>query len=330
MRKGNCTIAGLLLALLLAACIPGVVYADGDTAFTLSQSSERVLPDQTLEVTIHGSNLKGLYAYEALITFDSDMVELDKAESKLEGFFIPPKAANGKMTIAFTKIGKKAGEQGDVALSRIVFKGKASGSAHIKLESVKALDPSLTAAVYRYGAAFDDLGGYEWARMQIESLAASGIIKGTSAAAFSPGEAITRADFMCLLVRALQLHAEPDGQFDDVEPSDYYDREVGIARKLGIAQGIGDNRFDPGGRISRQDMIVLATRAMKKAGRMLDEPASDLGGFRDSEEVAAYAVNALGQMHKAGIIQGHNGMIKPNDTATRAEAAVILYRLLNK
>lgn len=42
----------------------------------------------------------------------------------MEGFFVPPKVDNGKMTIAFTKVGKKAGEQGTTALSTIIFKGK--------------------------------------------------------------------------------------------------------------------------------------------------------------------------------------------------------------
>lgn len=330
MRKGKLTFVMYVIAVMVVVCFPCVGYAEGDTVFTLSKSAENALPDQALEVTVNGNNLKGLYAYEALITFDPDVVELDKAESKLEGFFIPPKVDNGKMTIAFTKVGKKAGEQGRSALSTIAFKGKAQGSANIKLLSVKAVDQNLTATVYSYGTAFDDLAGYEWANMEIEALVSSGIIQGTSATTFNPGENITRADFISLLVRALNLNAEVDGNFNDVEQSDYYYKEVGIARKIGIAQGTGNNQFDPRISISRQDMMVVASRAMKIAGRMLDESASDLSSFSDSSEVAAYAVGPLSQLAKEGIIQGYNGMIKPNDTAIRVEAAVIIHRLLNK
>ncbi|WP_284645102.1 S-layer homology domain-containing protein [Paenibacillus silviterrae] len=327
MRK---SIVMCFIAIMLAACIPGAGYAEENTVFTLSQSTEHALPGQGLEVTVKGNHLKGLYAYEASIAFNPEIVELDKAESKLEGFFIPPKVENGIVTIAFTKVGKKAGEEGSIALSTIAFKGKAQGDANIKLVSVKALDPALKATVYSYGTTFGDLTDYEWARMEIETLASLGIIKGTSAASFSPGDNITRADFISLMVRALQLTAEVDGNFDDVEKSDYYYQEVGVAKKLGIAQGTGDNQFDPRISISRQDMMVLAARAMKMAGRMLDESDSDVSGFSDSDQVAAYAVNPLGQLVKKGIIEGYNGMIKPNDTAIRAEAAVIIYRLLNK
>lgn len=329
MRKGKLTFVMCLIAVMMVTCMPRAGYAEENTIFTLSQSAEKALPNQALEVTLNGSNLKDLYAYEVLITFDPDMVELDKAESKLEGFFIPPKIDNGKITMAFTKIGKKEGEQGSTALSTIAFKGKSQGDANIKLVSVKALNPNLTATVYSYGTTFDDLAGYEWAKMEIEALASSGIIKGTSATTFSPGADVTRADFLCLLVRALNLNAEIDENFKDVEPSDYYYKEVGIAKKLGIAQGTGDNLFEPRVSISRQDMMVVAARAMKMAGRMLDDSSSDLSGFSDSSEVADYAVSPLAQLVKKGVIQGYNGMIKPADTARRAEAAVIIYRLLN-
>ncbi|NOU66982.1 hypothetical protein GC096_23315 [Paenibacillus sp. LMG 31461] len=331
MRKGKLTVVMCVLAVMIVASIPRAGYAEGDTGFTLNKSAENALPDQALEVTVNGNNLKALYAYEALITFDPDIVELDTAKSKLEGFFIPPKVVdNRKMTVAFTMVGKKAGEQGSIALSTITFKGKAQGNANIKLISVKALDPSLTATIYSYGTTFDDLEGYEWANMEIEALASSGIIKGASATTFKPGDNITRADFICLLIRALNLNAEVDGNFNDVEDSDYYYKEVGIAKKLGIAQGTGDNQLEPRLSISRQDMMVVAARAMEIAGRMQHESVSDLSSFSDSSEVAAYAVSPLAQLVKKGIIQGYNGMIKPNDTAIRAEAAVIIHRLLNK
>ncbi|MUT68245.1 S-layer homology domain-containing protein [Paenibacillus sp. NEAU-GSW1] len=331
MRKGKISILTcFLIAAMIVACIPSVGYAQGDTVFTLNKSSENALPDETIEVTVNGNDLKDLYAYEAWITFDSDVVEFVKADSKLEGFMVPPKIDNGKMTIAFTKIGKKSGEQGSTSLSTLVFKGKAQGNPKFKLIAVKTVDSNLAATVYIYGSAFEDLAGYDWAKKEIETLAASGVIKGTSATAFSPGANITRADFISLLVRALKLNAEIDSNFIDVAQSDYYYKEVAIAKKLGIAQGAGNNRFEPRTSISRQDMMVLAARAMKIAGNPLDESAADLSSFSDASEVAAYAVSPLSQLVKSGIIKGENGLIKPNGTANRAEAAVVIYRLMNK
>ncbi len=315
-------------------CISGTAWADTATSFTLTQNPERVSAGQTTEVIVNGNNLKDLYAYEVVLTFDPAIVEPGQAKSKLDGFFMPPKVENNRITIAFTKIGKKAGENSSIPLCTIAFKGKSEGNPAIKLTSVKAVDTKLAAVVYINGTnvikTFTDLAGYEWARMQIEALASTGVINGTSETTFSPGMNITRADFICMLVRALKLNETVDGNFSDVPSTAYYYQAVGIAKKLGIVMGKGDNLFLPKENISRQDMMVIISRAMKITGKPLDESASDLSGYNDSSRVASYAVNAAAQLIKAGIIMGSNGNINPEGTATRAETAVIMYRLLNQ
>lgn len=320
--------------LMVFTCISGAAWAEAGTSFTLTQSPESVSAGQTIEVIVNGNNLKDLYAYEIVLTFDPAIVELNKAESKLEGFFIPPKAENNKITVAFTKIGKKSGENGSIPLCTIAFKGKSVGNAAIKVESVKALDTKLAAVVYIGGIyaakTFTDLAGYDWAKMQIEALASMGVINGTSETAFSPGMNITRADFICMLVRALKLNEAVDSNFSDIPSTAYYYQSVGIAKKLGIAMGKGDNLFMPKENISRQDMMVIISRAMKISGKQLDESASDLSGFKDASKVATYAVNSAAQLIKAGIVMGNNGNINPEGTATRAETAVIMYRILNQ
>jgi len=104
---------------------------------------------------------------------------------------------------------------------------------------------------------FADLGSIEWARKAIEVLASKGIINGTGGNAYSPSLNVTRADYLLLLVRTLGLWAETEDNFDDVKPGTYYYEAVGIAKKLGITTGVGNNRFNPKENISRQDMMVL-------------------------------------------------------------------------
>ena len=105
------------------------------------------------------------------------------------------------------------------------------------------------------------------AKKQIEVLASKGIINGTSAQTFSPKKAISRADYLVLLLKALDLNADFDKNFSDVKPSDYYYQAVGTAKKLGIALGNGNNNFNPKAAISRNEMLVLAARALKAAGK---------------------------------------------------------------
>lgn len=184
-------------------------------------------------------------------------------------------------------------------------------------------------AVAYVGRTFEDLNRHNWARKQIEAMAARGIINGKSDTIFDPGAAITRADFIKLLVSALELHAIADRPFDDVAPSKYYYNAVGIARKLGMTDGVGGNRFDPESLITRQDMFVLAEKAMRLSNRQLAASSTQsLQQFADSASIAAYAADSIASLTASGIVAGSGGKVNPRSSSTRAEAAVLIYKIM--
>jgi len=173
---------------------------------------------------------------------------------------------------------------------------------------------------------FTDLDGYRWAENAIQFLASKGIVKGTSETTFSPGNNIIRADFIVLIVRAFGFTADVDDNFSDVDPSAYYYEAVGIAKKLGITSGVGNNKFNPKEKISRQDMMVLLYRALKIAGiDVYAGSGSELDRFSDKANIAPYAVEAIQALVANGIVRGDGTSINPLGNATRAEAAVLIY-----
>ncbi|NLY42857.1 MAG: hypothetical protein GX066_02575 [Clostridiaceae bacterium] len=178
---------------------------------------------------------------------------------------------------------------------------------------------------------FSDLDNYPWAKNAIEVMASKGIIKGTSDTTYNPERNITRADFISLIVRTLGLSAEIDSNFADVKSTDYFYNEVGIAKKLGIVKGIGDNKFNPNEYITRQDMMVMIANALKVAGKISTTgTAGDLKPYKDASEVSGYAVEAVATLIKEGIIKGNDdNTINPLGNATRAEVGVIIYRIYN-
>ncbi|UUZ80315.1 S-layer homology domain-containing protein [Paenibacillus sp. P26] len=178
---------------------------------------------------------------------------------------------------------------------------------------------------------FDDAGVYPWAQVPIEVLASKGIVSGVSESAFHPGEKITRADFLLLLVNTLGITADFSDNFSDVSPSDYYYEALGIARKLGIANGTGPDTFHPKEYISRQDLMVLSARALKLSGIITDQGrAEDIRKFHDQSAVASYAVDDIAAMVKEGIVTGDGDLLHPQAGATRAETAVMMYRIFKK
>ncbi|WP_186445617.1 S-layer homology domain-containing protein [Paenibacillus cremeus] len=172
---------------------------------------------------------------------------------------------------------------------------------------------------------------YAWAQNAINALASKGIIQGTSEQTFSPEKNISRADMMTMLVRALNLKAAFDSNFEDVKKDDYYYETLGAAKALGIVNGMDGNKFNPSQEISRQDLMVMVSRALKQQGKLpAGATADDLKVFKDASDIAGYAVDSVAALVKAGIVEGSDQMLNPNGKATRAEVAAIVFRILNQ
>ena len=177
---------------------------------------------------------------------------------------------------------------------------------------------------------FNDITNYLWADEAIVNLAEKGIIKGVSDTEFAPARDITRADFMLLLVRMLDLKADVIGNFDDISVDKYYYEGVGIAKALGLTPGVGDNKFNPEASITRQDMFILAYRILQmQKTNLVDANESAINTFDDYLKIADYAKEGLSSLVKNELVKGSDNKINPVGNATRAETAVFIYRLYN-
>lgn len=169
---------------------------------------------------------------------------------------------------------------------------------------------------------FADLEGYPWARTQIDTLDAHGVVNEKTYKSFAPGENISRGDFAYFLIRTLGLTSDASANFDDVDANAYYAKEVAIGKNLGILKGTGDNIYNPESAISRQDLMVICSRAMELA------PSTDEISFSDKALIADYAMADVAAMVRENIIKGNaDGTINPLGNTTRAEAAVIMHRV---
>lgn len=177
---------------------------------------------------------------------------------------------------------------------------------------------------------FLDLSDYSWANKQIEVLASKGIIIGVSDNRFDPSISITRADAVLLLMRALDFPLL-DGEgssFTDVQADDYYYEAVAAAESLGIINGVSDQTFDPSTAISRQDMMLMIHRALSVGEKEQREAATGvLNGYRDKDQIASYALASISSLVESGVVIGHDNQLNPTGKLTRAEAAVLIYRV---
>ncbi len=180
---------------------------------------------------------------------------------------------------------------------------------------------------------FTDLAGYDWAKDAIEQVYRADIAEAKGERLFAPGDVITRGEFARFLIRALDLNALErrwDRSFTDVPADAPYYREVCIGKYLGILRGVDDEHYNPEAPITRQDLMVICARGLHYK-LQLGATRADLAGFSDNALVADYAESAVAEMIAAEIIRGNaDGTINPLGNTTRAEAAVIMQRIVER
>ncbi len=152
---------------------------------------------------------------------------------------------------------------------------------------------------------------------------------------FKPDSEITRGEFTETLIKALGLMRTGAGKdiFMDVAVDSLYYDAVSAAYEYGIISGYGNGMFRPSDNITREQAITMTARAMKITGleSELETGETDriLGGFSDIKELADYAKVSTASCIKTGNVIGRTvKMLAPKDNLTRAEAAVMVKRLL--
>jgi len=171
---------------------------------------------------------------------------------------------------------------------------------------------------------------YPWAYEAVEELAAKGVLNGVGEGLFAPNKAVTRAEFIKMLVGALEIETDEtaDIVFEDVEAGSWYAPFVGAAFRQELVTGYEDNSFKPNAVLNRQEMTAMVVRAVELS---VDETVTaDALEFADKTKVQTWAAPAVNAAVDTGLVNGvGNGRFAPLGTATRAQAAVIIWRAVN-
>ena len=175
---------------------------------------------------------------------------------------------------------------------------------------------------------FVDLAGYDWAKEAINALGEKNIVSGDENGNFNPQGYVTREEFVKMISNLLNLPAAKGTvSFDDVKDDDWFNDYICRAYENKIISGIGDGCFGTGSNITRQDMSVICLNAINYLGIAHTSENTD---YADNDSIADYAAGAVGVLSNLGIINGYDDKtFRPHDFATRAEAAKIIYMLMN-
>ncbi len=184
---------------------------------------------------------------------------------------------------------------------------------------------------------FSDISKH-WAKEQIEQATLKGYINGFPGGKFKPDAPVTRAQFIKMIVTALDLDYQPEG-------SVWYTTYVTAAKEAGIYQGNDFAEWNMNKEINREHMAWLAVRAADNKLTTVESSgitkevvidrwpytANDNKITRTDEFMRNYYEGFL--VHTAfsrGILQGYGGNVIGLDrTTTRAQAVTVIERILN-
>ena len=152
-------------------------------------------------------------------------------------------------------------------------------------------------------------------------------IRGYEDGTIRPEGNITRAEVATIFYRLLSSEAlaafkTTENTFTDVDSDAWYNLSVSTLAKAGVISGYPDGSFNPNGKITRAELVSIATRFFTTI-EVGDSKFSDIAGH--------WAAKAIDEAYIKGIIKGYSdGTFRPDQAVTRAEAMKIVNGILGR
>ena len=216
--------------------------------------------------------------------------------------------------------------------ARVIEDAKAAIEAAKTPEEVTAVLNAARKALKTAGCPstnFTDVEENGWYHTGVDFMVKNGFMNGVADDAFDVDGNLTRAQLVTILYR---IAGEPESTatnpFADVADGQWYTNAVIWAAENGIVKGVNTTTFAPNDQITREQIATILFRYAKA-----EKVEGKLAGFPDAEKISDYAADAMAWAVEQGLINGISESdgktyLAPQETATRAQIAVILMRYL--
>ena len=210
----------------------------------------------------------------------------------------------------------------------------------VLLAATMTLSMCLTAVASVFPDVTDE--NYPWAIDAIEAMAEEGIIKGYDDGTFNPAKTVSKLESLVLISRILGFNddinsglvsAAWDKYGEEISKYDlnYGQDEIayllikGVLLEEELEEYIDELHRNDG--LKRYEVAVLLTKALDAVKLLNNDDVSNLA-YEDNADIPASAKKHVAYISKIGLMQGlENNTFAPNDTVTRAQAALVLYKL---
>ncbi|MBQ6430934.1 MAG: S-layer homology domain-containing protein [Oscillospiraceae bacterium] len=185
---------------------------------------------------------------------------------------------------------------------------------------------------------FWDVRVNDWYHEAVDFAVEKGLFNGMTDTTFAPNTTMTRAMLVTVLWRyegeprdtentAGAVSGDNETVFTDVPRGEWYTAAVTWAAKESIVSGVGNGKFDPNGKITREQLAAILYRYADYKGYRTDS-YDNMSDFLDRYRVSFWAQDACGWAVAEKLITGIGDRLEPQGSATRAQVATILMRFI--
>ena len=177
---------------------------------------------------------------------------------------------------------------------------------------------------------FPDVPSNAWYAGVVGRAAMLGLINGYADGNFGPNNPITRAQVAVVLWNMAGKPYASSGAkwFSDVQPGKYYFEAVRWASAAGVVSGYDNGLFGSADNVTREQLaVMLASYAQRVCYLNAWGSFSDFSWMYDAGQVSSWAVSSVGWCFNKGILSGSGNRIRPQGSASRAEASKMVVGL---
>lgn len=196
-----------------------------------------------------------------------------------------------------------------------------------------AMSKELKLYYTKNGNLFADVYPGQWFTEQIDRAVSMGLMNGVGDYKIDPNGKVTRAMVVTMLYRYNGATLEKDwsrtNTFKDVDDGQWYTDAVEWAYINQVVDGYPDNTFKPNQSISRQEMAKIMASFFAACCSELPAGEDCTAKFKDGTKISQWALPGMNAVVAAGLMKGDpSGNLNPLGTATRAEFATVLLRMM--
>ena len=144
---------------------------------------------------------------------------------------------------------------------------------------------------------------------------------------FRPNEPVTRAQYAAIVRQAFnKTTIRSSTTFADVSSNFWAASAIDNAYRMGFLSGYPDNTFQPNQKIPRAQVLVSLANGLNYQATTV----ASAEVYRDSGSIPNYATASIAAATEQRLVVNYPNVevLRPNETATRADVAAFIYQAL--